>query len=176
MRLTSKKDKSYYVYGLSEDSFYIKDTSLPQKFRYGYMNFDAKSMSYDEQKHYLFNKLNLILNKSASYDEFKRLLKESGIGIKEHVNSKGIYGLTYSVMDTDIPLFRLAEIYLTRAEANYRLGNTTDALADAVGQQQRHAGLCIDLPAGCRRRDSGHHRRTQTLRPALGHSATGRRT
>ena len=103
MRLTSKKDKSYYVYGLSEDSFYIKDTSLPQKFRYGYMNFDAKSMSYDEQKHYLFNKLNLILDKSDSYDEFKRLLKESGIGIKEHVNSKGIYGLTYSVMDTDIP-------------------------------------------------------------------------
>lgn len=46
MRLTSKKDKSYYVYGLSEDSFYIKDTSFPQKFRYGYMNFDAKSMSY----------------------------------------------------------------------------------------------------------------------------------
>ena len=111
MRLTSKKDKSYYVYGLSEDSFYIKDTSLPQKFRYGYMNFDAKSMSYDEQKHYLFNKLNLILDKSDSYDEFKRLLKESGIGIKEHVNSKGIYGLTYSVMDTDIPFeFKASDI------------------------------------------------------------------
>jgi hypothetical protein len=111
MRLTSKKDKSYYVYGLSEDSFYIKDTSFPQKFRYGYMNFDAKSMSYDEQKHYLFNKLNLILDKSDSYDEFKRLLKESGIGIKEHVNSKGIYGLTYSVMDTDIPFeFKASDI------------------------------------------------------------------
>lgn len=111
MRLTSKKDKSYYVYGLSEDSFYIKDTSLPQKFRYGYMNFDAKSMSYDEQKHYLFNKLNLILDKSDSYDKFKRLLKESGIGIKEHVNSKGIYGLTYSVMDTDIPFeFKASDI------------------------------------------------------------------
>lgn len=32
--------------------------------------------------------------------------------------------------DTDIPLFRLAEIYLTRAEANYRLGNTDAALQD----------------------------------------------
>ena len=52
----------------------------------------------------------------------------------------------------------------------------TDALPDAVGQQQRHAGLRTDLSAGCRGRDSGHHRRTQTLRPALGHSATGRRT
>ena len=33
--------------------------------------------------------------------------------------------------DTDIPLFRLAEIYLTRAEAKYRLGGQNDAaLAD----------------------------------------------
>lgn len=40
-------------------------------------------------------------------------------------------------MDTDIPLFRLAEIYLTRAEANYRLGNTSDALADIQTIQKR---------------------------------------
>lgn len=32
--------------------------------------------------------------------------------------------------DVDIPLFRLAEAYLTRAEANYNLGNTTTAMAD----------------------------------------------
>lgn len=32
--------------------------------------------------------------------------------------------------DTDIPLFRLAEIYLTRAEAKYRMGDTDGALAD----------------------------------------------
>jgi hypothetical protein len=33
--------------------------------------------------------------------------------------------------DTDIPLFRLAEIYLTRAEAEYRLSGQSDAaLAD----------------------------------------------
>lgn len=35
---------------------------------------------------------------------------------------------TYS--DTDIPLFRLAEIYLTRAEANFRMGKAGDAVAD----------------------------------------------
>ncbi len=32
--------------------------------------------------------------------------------------------------DVDIPLFRLAEAYLTRAEANYRLGNASEALND----------------------------------------------
>lgn len=32
--------------------------------------------------------------------------------------------------DTDIPLFRLAEAYLTRAEALFRLGNVSDALND----------------------------------------------
>lgn len=111
MRLTSKKDKSYYVYGLSEDSFYIKDTSLPQKFRYGYMNFDAKSMSYDEQKHYIFNKLNLILDKSGSYEEFKHLLEESGICVREHVNNKGIYGLSFSIIDIDMPFeFKASDI------------------------------------------------------------------
>lgn len=103
MRLTSKKDKSYYVYGLSEDSFYIKDTSLPKKFRYGSMYFDKASMSYDEQKHYIFNRLNLVLVKSGSYEEFKRLLGDSGIDIKEHVNSKGVYGLSFSIMDIDMP-------------------------------------------------------------------------
>lgn len=111
MRLTSKKDKSYYVYGLSEDSFYIKDTSLPRKFRYGYMSFDARSMSYDEQKHYLFNKLNLIMEKSTSYDDFKRLLGESGIRIREHVNSSGIYGLSFSISEIDMPFeFKASDI------------------------------------------------------------------
>lgn len=32
--------------------------------------------------------------------------------------------------DTDIPLFRLAEAYLTRAEAKYRLGQSAEALTD----------------------------------------------
>jgi hypothetical protein len=101
MRLTSKKDKSYYVYGLSEDSFYIKDSSLPKKFRYGNMYFDTRSMSYDEQKHYLYNRLNLALDNSGSYESFKRLLSDFGIGVKEHVNAKGIYGLSYFLMDVE---------------------------------------------------------------------------
>ncbi len=39
-------------------------------------------------------------------------------------------GSDNTFQDTDIPLLRYAEAYLTRAEANYRLGNTTAALED----------------------------------------------
>lgn len=39
--------------------------------------------------------------------------------------------------DTDFPLFRLAEIYLTRAEAKYRLNRSQDGLADILEVQDR---------------------------------------
>lgn len=39
--------------------------------------------------------------------------------------------------DTDIPLFRLGEIYLTRAEASYRLGDKEAALKDIQKLQER---------------------------------------
>jgi hypothetical protein len=46
-----------------------------------------------------------------------------------------------SFSDTDIPLFRLAEMYLTRAEAQYRLGgNDAQAIADVnVLRNRAHA-------------------------------------
>ena len=55
MRLVTKKDKSYYVYGMKDTSFYVKDTSLPMKYRFGHIRFDGKGMSADEQKHYLYS-------------------------------------------------------------------------------------------------------------------------
>ena len=39
--------------------------------------------------------------------------------------------------DTDFPMFRLAEIYLTRAEAKYRLNGSQDGLADILEVQGR---------------------------------------
>ena len=39
--------------------------------------------------------------------------------------------------DTDFPMFRLAEIYLTRAEAKYRLNGSQDGLADIQYVQDR---------------------------------------
>lgn len=48
--------------------------------------------------------------------------------------------------DTDIPLFRLAEIYLTRAEAKFRLNGSQDGLADIKLVQDR-ANRAPDLQA-----------------------------
>ncbi len=45
-------------------------------------------------------------------------------------NLDGVSGNDATFMDTDIPLIRYAEAYLTRAEANYRLGNTSSAIED----------------------------------------------
>ncbi len=45
-------------------------------------------------------------------------------------NLEGTSGSNTTFMDTDIPLIRYAEVYMTRAEAYYRLGNTSSALAD----------------------------------------------
>ena len=41
--------------------------------------------------------------------------------------------------DTDIPLFRLAEIYMTRAEANYRNGGAIDAVLSDVNELRTRA-------------------------------------
>ncbi len=70
MRLITQKDKSYYVYGIKDAGFYLKDTSLPLRYRFGELSFDRTGMSLDEQKHYLYYHVFLALNKAASYDEF----------------------------------------------------------------------------------------------------------
>ena len=50
---------------------------------------------------------------------------------REPLNSDNTAGSDPSWADTDIPLLRFAEAYLTRAEAKWRLsGNLNDALAD----------------------------------------------
>ncbi len=103
MRLTSKKDKSYYVYGLPEDSFYIKDSSLPRKYRYGNMNFEMSEMSFDEQKHFIFNSLHVALGKSRTYDDFKSVLDDSGINLKEYINANGVFGLSFSIKGINMP-------------------------------------------------------------------------
>lgn len=48
---------------------------------------------------------------------------------------------TDAYADCDIPVFRLAEIYLTRAEAKYRLGQTASALEDLQTVQRRSTSV-----------------------------------
>ena len=95
MRLVTKKDKSYYVYGIKDSGFYLKDVSLPQKYRFGNIRFDGHGMSADEQKHYLYDHVFKALNASLGYEDFKKRLAEESIRVTEHVNSKGAYGISF---------------------------------------------------------------------------------
>lgn len=111
MRLVSKKDTSYYVYGVKDQSFYIKDQSLPQKYRFGHLNFNGVRMSSDEQKHFLYNKIFEELNISSDYDMFKSNLERSNIKVIELTNSTGIYGLSFALASVEFPqIFKASDI------------------------------------------------------------------
>lgn len=111
MRLISKGEKSYYIYGLPEKGFYIKDTSLPQRFRYGSLKFDAgMRMSVSEQKHLLYMILFKTLSQAESYDAYKYILQKKGVNIIEHINKNGIYGLSYSLSIKDSIIFKSSDI------------------------------------------------------------------
>ena len=111
MRLVTKKDKSYYVYGIRDSGFYLKETSFPQKYRFGYIRFDAHGMSADEQKHYLYDHVFKALNASSGYEDFKNRLAEESIRVTEHVNSKGGYGISFYMENVEDPhVFKGADL------------------------------------------------------------------
>lgn len=104
MRLVSDKGKSYYVYGVPDRSFYIKDTSLPERYRYGKIAFVGRKMTADEQKHYLYNQIFATLNASSDYKHFKNQLAERDIKFTEHMNMKGVYGISFEIVNVDSPI------------------------------------------------------------------------
>ena len=111
MRLISDKGKSYYIYGIPERNFYVKDKSLPEKYRFGKIAFEGQRMAPDEQKHYLYNKIFALLNNVSDYDAFKAKLTESAINLVEHTNKLGIYGLSFSISNIDSPeIFNSSDI------------------------------------------------------------------
>ncbi len=103
MRLVSEKGKSYYVYGIPERGFYIKDKALPEKYRFGKIAFDGRQMSPDEQKHYLYNKIFATLNTSLNYDDLKKQLLAHNIKVIEHTNKTGVYGLSFALTNIIAP-------------------------------------------------------------------------
>lgn len=59
-----------------------------------------------------------------------------------HADGQPQHHQNYS--DTDFPMFRLAEIYLTRAEAKYRLNGSQEGLADIqLVQDRAHRGVKV---------------------------------
>lgn len=103
MRLITDKGKSYYVYGIPDRSFYIKDSALPERYRFGKIAFAGENMAVDEQKHYLYNQIFATLNSSSSYEDFKEQLTERNINLTEYANVKGVYGVSFKMMNVDSP-------------------------------------------------------------------------
>lgn len=110
-RLVSDKGKSHYVYGIPDSGFYIKDTSLPERYRFGKIAFVGNKMTPDEQKHFLYNKIFAILGTSSGYDDFKEKLAQNDIRLIEHVNGKGVYGISFAMNNVDTPeIFKSSDI------------------------------------------------------------------
>jgi hypothetical protein len=101
MRLVSSKGKAHYVYGIPGQSFYVKDSTLSQRYRYGVIKFDGHRMNLDEQKHYLYGQIFSLLNQSKDYEEFKKKLSDNDIKITEYRNRQGIYGLSFTMNNVE---------------------------------------------------------------------------
>jgi len=84
------------------------------------------------------------VNADRTYSTEEKTTFTAGFGILKWNNTyaKGGTPSDATFADTDIPLFRLAEAYLTRAEAYYRLGKYDEARGDINTLRDRaHASL-----------------------------------
>ena len=73
----------------------------------------------------------------------------SGLSILKWSNlqSDGVYPSDNSWPNTDIPYFRLAEAYLTLAEANYRLGGDNSVTVNAINKLRSRANASTIIAA-----------------------------
>lgn len=104
MRMVSDKGKSHYVYGIPDRGFYLKDSVLPERYRFGNLKFDGRQMTSDEQKHYLYDQVFKVLNTSADYQDFKSRLLDNGIKLEEHSNNEKVYGVSFSLSNVEAPV------------------------------------------------------------------------
>lgn len=131
MRFLTDKGKSKFVYGLPDIPIYFNDRSLPEKYRCGHLNFPILSgnnqeefnlditkvnteiniISKDEQKHIIYNLAFLALKNSLDYTGFKQLLQVSGVDLAEYENSRGVYGLSFKMLQLeDAEVFKASDI------------------------------------------------------------------
>ena len=89
---------------------------------------DVEFSQAKDKRVYLKMKLSIDIPSASSSGDY-------GIGVYKlftALNSDGSQPANYNAAYacTDFPIFRLADAYLMRAEANFRLGNTSEAVAD----------------------------------------------
>jgi hypothetical protein len=136
MRLITEKGQSYYVYGIPEAGIYLKDKSLPQKYRYGEMRLHPAHLSEEEQLHYIYNQAFLNLQGSASYEEYKQKMKDSGITVMEYFNPLNGSELSFMMNHIDNPKIFKAE------ELSYRL--TYHNIRNFFNQEKTSINVIVD--------------------------------
>lgn len=98
IRRFGKARNHYYKYGLKKESFNIKENKLPKRFSHSSLSriSDQKEYSAIAQREYIGRSIEKSLRSTSSFEEFiDHLASSYQVEIKEHKNSKGIYGLEY---------------------------------------------------------------------------------
>ncbi|MFN4083965.1 MAG: relaxase/mobilization nuclease domain-containing protein [Bacteroidia bacterium] len=116
----NKKGNPYLIYGLKEKGFYIKENKLSDKYTLSSIN-RMKEVKYNQEyiltKRYISSRIKNSLYTARNFDEFKTALYKSGIEVKEHRNSSGIYGISFKSLKNNIE-FKASDIHKSYSYLN----------------------------------------------------------
>lgn len=114
------------------NKFFTTPTLIPMGYEEGTME-NVRSVAGDERAMFFAGAENADGKNQRTYETEEKTSFPAGLGILKWNNEYATGGTPSDVAfsDTDVPLMRVAEAYLTRAEANFRMGASNDVvLAD----------------------------------------------
>jgi hypothetical protein len=104
-KLYNNNKAPYFVYGLKDVSFYIRDSDLAKEFTFNNLfevkvneiknDNEIKSFDVNEQKKYIKVIASRILKESKSLKEYSEKLNTNGIELITYENKRGIYGIAF---------------------------------------------------------------------------------
>lgn len=112
MRMVTVQGKSSYIYGLVDASIYFKEKSLPQKFRFNGLKLKQdNNLSIEEQKSAIYTTAYNCLAHSHQYSDFIKMMKSNRIDVMEARNARGVYGLSFSLVDVpNAHIFKASDV------------------------------------------------------------------
>jgi len=127
------------------DKFFSTSTLLPLNYADGYMA-NVRAIAGDDRAMFFAGAENADGKNQRTYETEEKTSFTAGLGILKWSNipAKGGAPSDVTFSDTDVPLMRVAEAYLTRAEANFRLNGATQAVADDINTIRSRSGA-VDM-------------------------------
>lgn len=90
---------SYIQYGLKSESFYINESKLPTQYQLNFLKGEKKT-TLSSSKIYIKNVLDSFKQQnSTTLDNLKLYLSNNKITVIEHVNSGGVFGLSFKFQE-----------------------------------------------------------------------------